>query len=270
MGKLRINSNYGVTPNALLNNQNISLKAKGLYGYIQSKSDGWDFSAEKISNQCKEGIDAIRVTLIELEKFGYLVREKYQNEKGHWDIDYVLYEIPMFENPILEIPIQGNPILENTQNITKKDSIKKEERKKENKDFDLSFVDIKYKDIVNSWLQYKKEKNQSYKSITSIKVMYENLLKFSKKDVAVAKGIIEKSILANYTGFFAPNSESEIKRYKEEYKDYLKEPEVEKIYFKWQNDGSSIEIRSVDKDKAEEFFANWANGGYYPVFYNKK
>jgi hypothetical protein len=46
--------------------------------------------------------------------------------------------------------------------------------------------------------------------------------------------------------------------------------EVEKIYFKWQNDGSSIEIRSVDKDKAEEFFANWANGGYYPVFYNKK
>lgn len=126
MSKIRITNRYGVTPNSLLNNEEISLKAKGLYAFIQSKPDDWDFSALKISSQCKEGLDAIRLAIIELEKFGYLVRQKNHNEKGFWEIDYILYETPIKEEPTLE-----NPTKDNTQNNSKKDLSKKESSNKE-------------------------------------------------------------------------------------------------------------------------------------------
>lgn len=54
-------------PNALLNQSDISLKAKGLFAYIQSKPDGWDFSSERIANDHTDGRDGIRSALKELE-----------------------------------------------------------------------------------------------------------------------------------------------------------------------------------------------------------
>jgi hypothetical protein len=121
MAKIFIKQRFGATPNDLLYNKNISLKAKGLYGYIQAKPDNWNFSAQKITLECKEAIDSIRLALKELEDYGYLVRKKHQNDKGHWEIDYILLSEPELKNPTLEkptldFPIQGFPTLENTPN----------------------------------------------------------------------------------------------------------------------------------------------------------
>lgn len=69
MSKLRINSRFGVIPNSLLTHKEITLRAKGLYGYIQSKPDGWDFSSERIAYETKDGRDSIRAGLKELESF---------------------------------------------------------------------------------------------------------------------------------------------------------------------------------------------------------
>lgn len=79
--KIRIANRFGVTPNDLLTNPEITLKAKGLYAYIQSKPDNWDFSALRIAYETKEGRDSIQSTLRELEKYGYLIRTKYKNQK---------------------------------------------------------------------------------------------------------------------------------------------------------------------------------------------
>jgi len=116
MAKLHIKNRFGTTPNNVLNSKELSFKAKGLYGFIQSKPEGWNFSVEKIAYQSKDGIDAIRGGLKELENIGFLERNKYQNELGHWEIDYILYQ----EIPTLENPVTGKPV-----NISKKDIVKK-------------------------------------------------------------------------------------------------------------------------------------------------
>lgn len=147
MGKLILKISFGVVPTSLLNDNDISLKAKGLFAYIQSKPENWNFSAERISLQTKDGLDSVRSAIKELEYFGYLQRVKSRNNKGYIDVDYVLnaertsIKNPKAEEPTLVFPVLENPTLENptlenptyiSNNIyTKIELEKKEKRKKE-------------------------------------------------------------------------------------------------------------------------------------------
>lgn len=162
MSKLIIKNKFATTPNELLYNPEISLRAKGLYGYIQAKPDGWNFSAERIATESKEGLHAVRMALKELETHGYLQRIKSQDEKGFWTIDYVLHSTPInpaFENPtcenptcentMSENPTSENPTSENCTNNINKDSTKqlfknKEEEKKEEESDFVEFDGLKY------------------------------------------------------------------------------------------------------------------------------
>lgn len=99
MPKLYIKRGHGIVPNQLLNDENVSLKAKGMYAYIQSKPDGWQFSADRIALAHKESMYTIKTTLRELEKLKYLIRKKYQNEHGRWDWEYTLLASPSVEYP---------------------------------------------------------------------------------------------------------------------------------------------------------------------------
>jgi hypothetical protein len=126
MGKLIIKNRYGTIPNDLLNSSKISFKAKGLYAFIQSKPDNWEFSAERISKQVKEGLPSVVSALKELETFGYLVRQRYQNNKGFWVVDYLLYEIPIKENLITGKPNEENPNIGKPSNNSNKDFSNKE------------------------------------------------------------------------------------------------------------------------------------------------
>ena len=143
MAKILITRKYGVPPNELLNNKNISLKAKGLYAYIQSKPDNWDFSVKKMSCQLKEGVDGITAAVKELEDNGYLMRKKYQNDKGFFDMDYYLFETPFnvhlskeeliksieenqeMDSPNEEKPSSDFPVKENTHILVNKNIVKK-------------------------------------------------------------------------------------------------------------------------------------------------
>jgi len=157
MSKLFIKDRFATTPNSLLNNPNISLRAKGLFAFIQGKPDKWRFSAERIALENKEGVQSVRSALQELEEFGFLQRVKTKNKKGHWEIDYILYcepQNPADENPTLEFRpsethMTENPTLENHTNNIKKDIIKKDINNKEintiNFDKLLSFLNSKTK-----------------------------------------------------------------------------------------------------------------------------
>lgn len=141
MAKVIIKNNFGIVPNALLNNKDLTFKAKGVYAYIQSKPANWDFSAERISLQTKEGITAVRMALIELEKAGYLIRTQSRNSKGHLIYSYQLsgepidiYEqIPTSDYPTLDFPTLDFPTLDNLTHISKKEDSNKESSKKEDR-----------------------------------------------------------------------------------------------------------------------------------------
>lgn len=93
MGKLKITSRYATTPNEILNNKDLSLRAKGLYGFLQCKPEDWEFSTERIASQIKESVKVVRSTLQELEKFGLLTRElKPKDSQGKWTgYEYTLH-----------------------------------------------------------------------------------------------------------------------------------------------------------------------------------
>jgi len=156
MAKLYIERGFGAVPIELLNSKEISLKAKGLYAFLQSKPDGWRFSVERIASQLKEGRDAVRRALKELEKFGYLIRKpRYDKEskklKGY---DYILSEKQVYGKPgHLENWPTGLPL-----NISKKEYSKKDNSKKEN------IIDVRRKsekqietEFVNLYEKYSKE-----------------------------------------------------------------------------------------------------------------
>ena len=155
MSKLFIKDRFASTPNSLLNNPNISLRAKGLFAFIQGKPDKWRFSAERISLENKEGVQSVRSALQELEELGFLQRVKTKNNKGHWEIDYILYceqQNPVDEKPTLEfrpseIHMTENPTSGNHTNNIKKDIRKKDINNKYTINFDklLSFLNSKTK-----------------------------------------------------------------------------------------------------------------------------
>ena len=141
MAKIVIKNNFGIVPNDLLNNKELTFKAKGIYAYIQSKPANWDFSAERISSQTKEGITSVRMALIELEKAGYLIRTQSRNNKGHLVYSYQLSgapidieeQIPTSDNPMLENPMLENPTLDNLTLYSNKDNSNKELSKKDDR-----------------------------------------------------------------------------------------------------------------------------------------
>ena len=131
--KLKITNKYGVTPNAILNSTQLSLGAKGIYAFIQSKPDGWDFSAEKISHQTLESPKVINKFLKELEASGLLQRNKKSGGKGVWEIEYILKDTlyPFTSN---ENTSNENTSNENGTNNSKKEFSNKDLSKKEKED----------------------------------------------------------------------------------------------------------------------------------------
>ena len=67
--------------NVVLNDKLLSAKAKGLYAYLYSKPDGWDFAIDRIANDFSDGRKSINAGLQELEQNGYLLREKQSSGK---------------------------------------------------------------------------------------------------------------------------------------------------------------------------------------------
>ena len=70
--------------NKVLNDANLSFKAKGIYAFIESKPDGWNFSGDRISKQTKDGRKSVYNGLKELEEKGYLVRAKNKSGKSEY------------------------------------------------------------------------------------------------------------------------------------------------------------------------------------------
>ncbi len=163
MSKLRITNRYWVIPNELLNNNEITMKAKWLYWYLQSKPDDRDFSADRIKNDTKEWIDSIYQWLKELEKFWYLNREKTKDHNWRWEWEYILSENPNMEKPSTENPRMEKPRTEkpSTENLkikkernTNKEIVKKNKSTPSKKNKYLEYVlltENEYKKLVEEY-----------------------------------------------------------------------------------------------------------------------
>ncbi len=118
---------YTVMSNHHLRNAGLSLKSKGLLSMMLSLPDDWNYTTRGLAKICKEGTDSIGSALKELERAGYIVRNRLRDSKGKIvDVEYVIYETPHSPDtgqpcedepdtacPDTENPDMDNPCLEN-------------------------------------------------------------------------------------------------------------------------------------------------------------
>jgi len=81
-------------PNFIINDSKASLKAKGLYLYMISKPDNWQFSLKGMQTQLKESKTTILRVLDELIKLGYLEKIKNRINGRQSANDYIMYLEP--------------------------------------------------------------------------------------------------------------------------------------------------------------------------------
>jgi len=97
MGVIRVehNSNYTTMSNRHLRDERLSLRAIGLMSKMLSLPEDWDYTVKGLCAIVKEGREAVRKALMELEAAGYLVREQGRSSGGNFaGNDYTLYEGP--------------------------------------------------------------------------------------------------------------------------------------------------------------------------------
>lgn len=70
------NKNYTIVNNTICKDNRLSWKAKGIWLYAFSRPDDWTFHIEDLIKQSTDGKDAVRSGLQELQKCGYLKRER--------------------------------------------------------------------------------------------------------------------------------------------------------------------------------------------------
>ena len=124
---------YTVMSNHHLRNAGLSLKSKGLLSMMLSLPEDWNYTTRGLAKICKEGTDSIGSALKELERAGYIVRNRLRDSKGKIvDVEYVIYETPHPPDtgqpcedepdtacPDTENPDMDNPCLENRPQLNK-------------------------------------------------------------------------------------------------------------------------------------------------------
>lgn len=124
---------FGWEPNEIIFNPNLSLKAKGLWLYMNSKPEGWHFAAERIAAECADGATSVRAGLKELADAGLLKWKKQGDGRIIYtlEMDAILpVENPDSENlnlgpdPDSENPKLGKPQIGKTLTINNKEENK--------------------------------------------------------------------------------------------------------------------------------------------------
>ena len=102
--------NFTQVSNTALRDENLSLKAKGLYSMIQSYVTIENFTLYKntLIKQCKDKEGSFNTTWKELKDNGYLVQEKKRTSSGSFYYEYDLLDEP-FTTPQLSTPGSSTP-----------------------------------------------------------------------------------------------------------------------------------------------------------------
>ena len=84
-----------------------------------SLPEDWDYSLAGLCAISKESKDGIRTILKELQEYHYLVIEKSRNDKGLFEYNYLIYEVPhklevekKQNHPDMDFPYLDNPYLD--------------------------------------------------------------------------------------------------------------------------------------------------------------
>ena len=103
--RIQKSKNYSIISNEILRRKDLSLKAKGLMSLILSLPDSWDLTVNGLVEIIKESKNTVYSILKELNKFGYVERNRITDSTGKvikWEL--IVYESPHTKKPQLKKP----------------------------------------------------------------------------------------------------------------------------------------------------------------------
>lgn len=105
---------FTTTSNTIIRDERLTWKARGIFNYLWSMPDDWDFYAKEVAKHAKDGIHSLDSGLEELAKYGYLERTRLRDKKGRFGAPvWILHDDPVdAQKPKCDFPILDNPILE--------------------------------------------------------------------------------------------------------------------------------------------------------------
>ena len=134
--RLKTKSNFTQIPNAVLQNKDLSWKAKGLLGCILSMHDNWVVYKTTLHQFSSDGRDSTITAFNELIKCDYIKQINQRSSNGRFaDVYYYVSPIPFTDLPKSVLPNSENPKSDNPQLINNKELNNKEINTELNKDF---------------------------------------------------------------------------------------------------------------------------------------
>ncbi|MEU6610279.1 hypothetical protein ABZ922_35425 [Streptomyces shenzhenensis] len=117
--------------NGLFRDSQLSFKAKGLFGLLSTHRDGWRMTVTDIARRGRDGDSAVKSGLRELEKHGFLVRERERGPDGTLGVAaYFITDLPALQSSRSQ-PESGFPPVDDPTLADR--STKNTNRKKTNK-----------------------------------------------------------------------------------------------------------------------------------------
>ena len=134
--KNNISKNFTIAPNELINDNQITDRARFLFIYMCSKPNDWEFKNYYLSLALNYSKDTLRKYLKELVNSGWIIKEKQKRTSGKFNPNtYVLNSEPVMilpcrkntdtvKNRHREIPTHSNKEYTNKENIKRNNLIK--------------------------------------------------------------------------------------------------------------------------------------------------
>jgi hypothetical protein len=95
-----IKCNFSIIPNSVIQDDELSDRARFLFCYMATKPDDWQFYQKPLAKALGYSLETLRKYLDELLESGWLMRETRRGERGRFDTyDYTLLESPYRKNP---------------------------------------------------------------------------------------------------------------------------------------------------------------------------
>ena len=221
MSVIRINktNNFTVMSNYHFKEKGMSLKAKGLLSLMLSLPDDWDYSISGLVSLSKDGKDSVMSALAELEKFGYLIRNRTINSKGQFSgIEYNIFEQPQDEIPIAEKQNSEkqnaeksnaeNPPQLNTKLIK---NLNNKNIKESNTKYDEILENIFNNDLKQLYKDYIEMRDSINAPLTKrgLKMLIDRVDRLSGFNLEVQKQLLETAIINNWKNVYSPNENND-------------------------------------------------------------
>lgn len=211
----KLQKKFTIADNRIMQSSNLSFEARGLYFYMLSLPNGWEFSEARLAKNGGIGLDKCKRILKELFEIGLIKREFTHNEKGYKKSIYTLFDFDTIENPSKNNPTLENPLLENPTNnkeivtqikkekkeifLTKKEkNIKKEKKSISEQALELYQTNPHFSlDDWNEWCEYKSARCKNL-TLQTFKQNFNFLIGLGSS----ARASISQSINHNWQGLF--------------------------------------------------------------------